>query len=538
MRQLRRRFPLESWVLLHPPLETIASPATTVEALPAEPPVRHRGHPIIAWIIIVALVTLAAWGQSQRGGPPEPEESAAEPTPSGDRVANALDTLQTRYMVGAHSFLREGGEQFLEQLRPMLSKSIEERLQYAIYAGELDGPTAALEALTEIEKNSKLDADQRKLLLILRKLYTDYLALRFDAPSVSPAEQELVQQKLGWPGELAFAPEGVAVPKDVEAVAGAALAVPLENARPSDESVRNEVLAPARRAFVATVAGVSGVLCTAFLGLLGLSLIGLLALSGKVTSRLTIVRGNGGIYAETFALWLLLFIVLMIVPRLLLPDENPFVLSLITFFGSLVAVFWPVLRGIPWRTVKEEIGWANRAHPLVESLWGLAWYVMSLPLLVVGAALTLFLIFLKGMLENAASGGGGGIPTTSRDAAHPVFGELAGADPLTLLVIFLVASVAAPIVEETFFRGVLHRHLRESTRRWGSFLSIVACALFVSFIFAVIHPQGLLGVPVLMSLAIGFTLAREARGSLIPCMIAHGVSNGLVLLFAVVMLQA
>lgn len=537
MRQPRRRFPLESWVLLYPPLEAVASPSAPAEALPQEPPVRQRGHPIIAWVIIVALVSLAVWAQAQRGRPPEADQTGDEHA-SPDKVANALDTLQTRYMVGAHSFLREGGEQFLQQLRPMLNKSVEERLQYAIYAGELDGPTAALQALNDTEKNSKLDADQRKLLLILRKLYTDYQGLRFDAPSVTAVEQELVQEKLGWPGELAFAPAGITLPKDVEAVAGAPLGVRLDSVKPPDASVRAEVLAPAQRAFAATVAGVSGVLCVAFLGLLGLSVIGLLAYSGKVSSRLTIVRGNGGIYAETFALWLLLFIVLLIVPRLLLPDMDPFVLSLITFFVSLCAVFWPVLRGIPWGVVKEEIGWANRSRPSLEALWGLAWYVMSLPLLVVGAALTLFLIFLKGVLENGGAGGGpGDMPPSSRDAAHPVFGELAGADPLTLVVIFLVASVAAPIVEETFFRGVLYRHLREATGQWGKFLSIACGALLVSFVFAAIHPQGILGVPVLMALAIGFTLAREARGSLIPCMIAHGVSNGLVLLFAVLMLQ-
>jgi membrane protease YdiL (CAAX protease family) len=51
----------------------------------------------------------------------------------------------------------------------------------------------------------------------------------------------------------------------------------------------------------------------------------------------------------------------------------------------------------------------------------------------------------------------------------------------------------------------------------------------VSFIFAVIHPQGILFVPVLMSLAFGFALAREWRDSLIPGMVAHGLSNGLIM---------
>ncbi len=47
----------------------------------------------------------------------------------------------------------------------------------------------------------------------------------------------------------------------------------------------------------------------------------------------------------------------------------------------------------------------------------------------------------------------------------------------------------------------------------------------VSFVFAVIHPQGFLAVPLLMSLALAFTLMREWRGTLLPAMIAHGINN-------------
>ena len=54
--------------------------------------------------------------------------------------------------------------------------------------------------------------------------------------------------------------------------------------------------------------------------------------------------------------------------------------------------------------------------------------------------------------------------------------------------------------------------------------------IFNSFIFAVVHPQGYVAVPVLMAIAFGLTIAREWRGSLIPSMIAHGIHNGLVML--------
>ena len=92
-----------------------------------------------------------------------------------------------------------------------------------------------------------------------------------------------------------------------------------------------------------------------------------------------------------------------------------------------------------------------------------------------------------------------------------------------------VACIAAPIVEETMFRGVLYRHLRQSTRGIGTAASIAISILIMSFVFAAIHPQGLVAIPVLMSLAIAFALAREWRGSLVPSMVMHAVNNGLAM---------
>jgi membrane protease YdiL (CAAX protease family) len=87
------------------------------------------------------------------------------------------------------------------------------------------------------------------------------------------------------------------------------------------------------------------------------------------------------------------------------------------------------------------------------------------------------------------------------------------------------------------FRGVLYRHLREASARLGAWISVIASALVVSFLFAVIHPQGIVAVPVLMSLAFGFTMMREWRGTLIPGMVAHGLNNGLVTLLMFLILE-
>jgi membrane protease YdiL (CAAX protease family) len=100
-----------------------------------------------------------------------------------------------------------------------------------------------------------------------------------------------------------------------------------------------------------------------------------------------------------------------------------------------------------------------------------------------------------------------------------------------------VTGLIAPRVEETMFRGLLYRHLREATGRVGRPASLFVSALLVSFVFALIHPYGLLGVPVLMALALAFTLAREWRGTLIPPMIAHGIHNSVLTLLIVLIMS-
>jgi membrane protease YdiL (CAAX protease family) len=86
------------------------------------------------------------------------------------------------------------------------------------------------------------------------------------------------------------------------------------------------------------------------------------------------------------------------------------------------------------------------------------------------------------------------------------------------------------------FRGVLYRHLREASARLGFVGSFLASAVLVSFIFAVIHPQGVLAVPGLAALALAFTLVREWRGTLIPGMVAHAVNNGVLMLLVLLTL--
>src|SRR5262249_39109907 len=158
------------------------------------------------------------------------------------------------------------------------------------------------------------------------------------------------------------------------------------------------------------------------------------------------------------------------------------------------------------------------------ALLGIGAYAMSLPLLGIGVFIMLGLMALQGLLAGGPTVHDPLSPTG--EPQHPIVEVFTKADWWLYSQVLFVASVVAPVVEETMFRGVLYRHLRDATAVFGVALSFVVSALVVSFVFAAIHPQGWLAVPALMALAIGFTLAREWRGTLIPSIVAHAINNG------------
>ena len=64
----------------------------------------------------------------------------------------------------------------------------------------------------------------------------------------------------------------------------------------------------------------------------------------------------------------------------------------------------------------------------------------------------------------------------------------------------------------------------------------MASALTVSVFFAVIHPQGILGIPPLIALATILALIREWRGSLAASVAVHAVHNALATTVVLVLL--
>jgi membrane protease YdiL (CAAX protease family) len=524
-----------------PPPLTV-EPMATPESFPPlmVEPVKKFGPigPILAWIIILGCVALVVVSHIR----PSTTTSPAEAGDGEDLVTLRVMQAQGKFYLGIAALSKDEKHMLYEYAKKLDEGTVDQRLRYIVLAGELGGPEAALDALkefdaklakNEIERNADdilfwagmpfqrdfpsrltalerladlesrnyLNVEQSRLREILGRVYTDYADGELAAPSVGESDRALLKARLNWFGDLALAPDDG----------------PDQNAR--DKIISSSVLTTV----VLIVAGILAVV-VAVAGLIGLIVFLILLLSGRL-QHLKCVSFHGGVYAETFAVWMILFIGISISFGRLFGHEQ-LLPSAAGSLLSLVALFWPVLRGVPWRRVREDVGLSRGRNPRVEPVLGLGTYILSLPLVALGVLIMVVLMAVVDYLQGGEHRGEfGPLPSPS----HPIVHLVAGGDWWMLLQVLFLAGVIAPIVEETMFRGVLYRHLRETTRSLGFVVSAFLSAITVSFMFAVIHPQGPLFVPVLMGLAFGFTLAREWRGTLIPSIIAHGLNNTLVL---------
>ena len=106
---------------------------------------------------------------------------------------------------------------------------------------------------------------------------------------------------------------------------------------------------------------------------------------------------------------------------------------------------------------------------------------------------------------------------------EPLLDDL-GVDESTLLLVLglLTVCVAAPLVEEFFFRGFFYRALRNWAGIWGA-------AILTGLVFGAMHAtsspvEHLVPLAVLGAL---FCLLYQFTGSLYPCIAAHAINNSI-----------
>lgn len=454
-------------------------------------PRRSRGWTWLAWISIVLTIGIMILPHQLSDGPDVAEPSIAVPE------------IQARFLVGAANLAFEGRESIESQIDQMFNIGpIRQQLMGVVLDGELIGPEQAELSLDRIQSQiaeGRLAANDRDLEAIqfLSQIQSALLDSTQISDALNPDELEagrtLLTERLGWVGRLAMTPPGSA-----------------------NRAERDHLQAVALRTFLVMI-GASGLaVLAALIGLVLQATWWILALMGRLHSGLGPLRGDSGIYAETFAVWMALFVgINYLMIALPLPNKS-LVWVLVPQIGSLGALAWPVFRGLRWSDVRRDAGLTFQPEAWSGPFVGVAAYFAAVPLVGVAMLVTLLMMAVASLIA--------GTDEATASPAHPIVEHILRGHWTVRLQLMCVAVFAA-VPEEIMFRGFLYRHLRETSRTWGNIGSVAFATLLSSFIFAVIHPQGLFGIPILMGLAIVFSLVREWRGSLIPCMITHAMVN-------------
>lgn len=186
-------------------------------------------------------------------------------------------------------------------------------------------------------------------------------------------------------------------------------------------------------------------------------------------------------------------------------------LNLYATLSLVLLILWPLFNGEKLSELLDSLGlYVDNAWKAIKDvIYGPLFVFACWPLL--GILGTLYQIILNMFNVDIEQG---------QHPVVPVF--LASDNEAVISSLVLFAVVIAPIVEEIFFRGTLYTYLRT---KFGIFISMILSG----FIFAVIHPQGAVGILPLTLIGSGLAFLREWRGSLISSIFAHATVNGSII---------
>lgn len=463
----------------HPNLTPTAPPGAGLPTRLMLPAADRGGRlgAVLAWLIILGVAGILIAMNASSGQAKTPAAPAQEVIhPPGMLAAFAR----------AATAAKDPGErrQMLDTARSLATTPMD-KARVAVLTAEVLGRAEGLRALDQIIEGLPADSPVHADALILRRLVDGQQPASLEPPG----EMDKLRARQGF-----F--------KDLAVVIG----------RPDTDPQRRDLLESARqtlsRMLVATVGLIAVLLVAGVMFIVGVARVA----ARRIVPRLSPPGLGGSVYLEAFAVFLASFLVFRFVAGALADAGLGWAVWPLQWLLLLCAL-WPVVRGTPWREHRRSIGWHTGTGVAGELLAGLGGYLACLPIVALGVGITLALNFFLG-------GQGEPLPT------HPLGDRIATGGSGQLVLAFILATLWAPIVEESLFRGALYRHLRA---RWG----VVLSALLNGVIFAAIHPQGWMAIPPLTALAVTFSLLREWRGSLIAPMTAHALNNGLIVLVMV-----
>jgi membrane protease YdiL (CAAX protease family) len=428
---------------------------------------------VVSWAFILATILFLQTPQYKALRKPVPDSG---PDLQLQLVGKYI--VGTMQLLGSRPELRVRMDRMVRDLQK--NQSTRKKLPTIPILAELSGKEAAIFELNRLAVKSSDPSLAREISL--------FLQLYRDGESSLDLQQRLSIKRYGWIGQLA-----------------------LSQNKPASDAARKAVLQSAFATTILLGLAMIGILAALAAGFVLLAVAIVLRARGRLRSHLLMPEKPGISLLQAFSIYLTGYVVLPALGAWLFPKFR-LLGALLALLAVVAAIFWPRFMGSDWRSYRAAIGWRRGQGIFREVGAGILGYIAGLPLLLCAAVIVMMLSRYAGKMP-----------------VHPIIYEVSRG-PLYLLLWFLLACVWAPVVEETLFRGALFGYLR---RHVSWFVSGISSAI----LFAIVHPQGWIGVPLIA--AIGFTLSaiREWRGSIIASMSAHALNNGSVLLLLILALN-
>jgi membrane protease YdiL (CAAX protease family) len=385
-----------------------------------------------------------------------------------------------------------------------MAETPEQVVRLGIVEAELGAPGAAVERLMALQASLPNDAPMAEDVDDLIELYRPQAE---GAPLVplDPLAADRLAANHGWFGRLAAA-----------------------YGKPAADPVRVETAGggPALVVFLLCfgLAVVLAILAGMVLLITGV----VMAASGRLKTRFAPPAPGGSVAIETVAVFAGGFILLKVITELIgqraASPQTALVVVLSMQWVLALAIFWPVVRGVRAREGLALFGLHRGRGVLREIGCGIVGYLACLPLFVLGALISIVLVTIQAIvqekLKHKAEPPGNDIVDLVGRQGHSV----------VIVLLFVLAAVWAPLVEETIFRGALYRQLRA---RWRWFGAAAVSALA----FGAMHGYAVLMLFPIIGLGFGFALLREWRGSTIASMTGHCIHNASALTLMLVTLR-
>ena len=438
-----------------------------------------------AWLVIIVLAVFIVYRNTHPATTPDENEITIDDIRIRVMGEELIGIKSLGSLAGQSQTAKvmESQQRLIIQLEEN-ARTASDSLHIAIIAGEVLGKDQALTRLEALEKNSQAPPSPEQLtdIALLRTIYSS------NAAALDAAAQSRLLLHHDYFGRVALS-FGIA---------------------PGTEPRKSIEAGGIRATFMLGVVGV--VFLVLMLGGLGFFIAAVvLKVKGRIIRAYVPDPAAGTAYLEGFAIYFVLFILGFGLLRRYFHLES-LQWEWLAWLIIPVVMVWLSWNGSTSEEQRRALGWHTGKGVFREIGAGIAGYLAGIIVMIGGFFVTYLLMKRTGVSPE-----------------HPLIHILQG-NVWHVLGLYALVSVFAPVMEETMFRGALFHHLR---RRWGWAVS----APIVAFIFAIIHPQGWVAVPVLGSIALVLAALREWRGSLIAPMVAHACNNFVVLTLALAVLR-